>query len=145
MNKIIAAFLISLAVIGCGSSDTDNSGETDFESMFIADQDNTGSVDLDVHETMSVGEVNSFFVTVKDRNGVGVPSSSIQCAVEPGLSIIEPAPVPGGTGIAGGGVGLTGGDGRFSGKVGCTTAGSWRILCRSLGGNWEDHETIKCS
>lgn len=140
-TSILNFFAISLSVVavmvtGCDSKKTDGGGSPDSSSQFIATDDATGSISLNVRSTdVPVAGTTRFSVTVRDRNGAPVPQIRIACDTELGLALIEPT-----TGFE-----LTDSFGSMSGEVGCEAPGSFQIGCRlPVGANKRKFETIHC-
>ena len=138
---LTSALLVAgpMFVLGCnGSTDGGSAGTEDFSgSQFVASDDQTGSISLDVNsELMQVSETSGFSVHVRDAAGAPVVNIPISCDSEEGIAIIEPT-----TGRE-----STDSDGHISGVVGCEAPGSYLFGCRlPLGANKRKFVTIRCS
>ena len=134
--KVAIVFSLCVPFFGCDSSHTPRSGSTDLSSVYVAGNDENGSIDLVVDSTtMQVGNTGGFLVTVVGRNNEPISDMRVACDSEKGIAIVEPA-----TGYE-----MTNASGRVSGVIGCEYAGSFRFGCRlPVGVNKRKFVSIRC-
>jgi len=122
-----AASAAMLAGIGCDSGDTDGgvaSGGAGLGNQYVSDGGSGASLKILTDYTeIATGDIKGYFVEALDPRGAPLQYMRIYCDTEQGLAIIEPSD----NGLA---FESTQEDGRFSGKLGCVTPGSFMMECR---------------
>jgi hypothetical protein len=138
---IFALSLLALLIISCkGGGDTDGGPgkrQADAGDPFVSDGGAGGSIKITAPEEIDTGDIDGFFVELKDPRGEPLPFIRVFCESEQGIAIIEPSR----NGVA---FEHTGADGRLSGQLGGLTPGSYLFECRAQQGfNLVDRVTIK--
>ena len=133
----LAVVLLGGLIAACSGGTGDPATNEDFAGdEFVASDDETGSISLEVIETLlPVGEVTGFRVLVTNAMGSPVPGIQVSCDTEAGLAILEPTT----------GTEITDQYGQISGKLGCAAPGSLIVACRlPVGANKRKLVTVRC-
>jgi len=139
---MLLALLLAGALAGClgGQGSTDGGSGADHgleDDTFVADENNTGTVSLNVaSSSIEVGNTSTFTVRAVNSRQQPVANINVACDSEQGVAILDPQR----------GYALTDSSGVMSGVIGCEAPGSFQFLCRlAVGANRRKFVTINCT
>ncbi|MFN4896691.1 MAG: hypothetical protein ACK5GN_00240 [Pseudomonadota bacterium] len=144
-TKLVLVLILTTtltALAGCmggqGSTDGGSAADGGFgDDTFVADESNTGTIDLRVAgSSIEVGNTSMFTVHARNSRQQPVANMNIACDSEQGVAILDPQR----------GYALTDSSGVMSGVIGCEAPGSFQFVCRlAVGANRRKFVSVNCT